>query len=83
MYLAANKLPPVSEEFLAALRNAFRPRRITPQIKHEEVLWDAAQQEVIEWVARYAGGSVVIGNPEALERQKPQPWWRRLFKWRS
>lgn len=82
MYLAASKLPPISAEFIAALRNAFRPKRVTPEIKHEQVIWDAAQQEVIEWCERYAGSATVVGNPEALAKPAPQPWWRKLIFWR-
>lgn len=82
MYLAASKIPPVSAEFIAALRNAFRPQRVKPGTTHDQVIWDAAQQEVIEWCERYAGSSQIIGNPDALIKPTPQPWWRKLIFWR-
>ena len=82
MYLAASKIPPISAEFITALRGAFRPKRVKPDTTHEQVIWDAAQQEVIEWCERYAGSSQIIGNPEALNRPVPQPWWRKLIFWR-
>lgn len=82
MYLAASKIPPVSQEFIAALRNAFRPKRVTVTTSKEQMVWDAAQQEVIEWCERYAGGSQIIANPDALVKPTPQPWWQRLIFWR-
>lgn len=82
MYIAASKIPPVSAEFIAALRNAFRPKRVTVTTSKEQMVWDAAQQEVIEWCERYAGSSQIIGNPDALVKPQPAPWWRKLIFWR-
>lgn len=82
MYIAASKIPPVSAEFISALRNAFRPKRIVPGVSHDQLIWDAAQQEVIEWAERYAGSSQIIGNPDALVKPQRTPWWRKLIFWR-
>lgn len=80
--LAANKVPPVAEEFVHALRAAFTPRRIKKGMTHEEIMWEAAQAEVVEWVQQYARGNRVSGDPKDLNKPEPkQPWWRRLVNW--
>lgn len=84
-YMTSDKIPPVSREFIAAAKKAFRPPNIRPGFDRDQVIAAAAQQEVIEWMERYARTNVLSGDAEDLEKpdETPQPWWRRMFRrWR-
>lgn len=81
-FLTSDKIPPVSREFIDAMKKAFRPPVIRPGFDRDQAIAAAAKQEVIEWVERYARTKVLSGDAEDLEKpEAPQPWWRRMFKW--
>lgn len=75
-------IPPVTQEFIDAMRAAFKPRRYDAKSTHGEMLWAAAQQEVIEWAERFRVNKTVSGNPDDLKPEPKRPWWRRLMFWR-
>jgi hypothetical protein len=60
-------VPPVSQEFIKHLRNAFRPFDLKPGFDRDELMQSAGEQKVIEWIEHHAlQGRTVTGNPDAV-----------------
>ncbi|KRR22167.1 hypothetical protein [Bradyrhizobium retamae] len=66
-YISAVSVPPVSQEFIKALCNAFRPFEVKPGFDRDELMQAAGEQKVIEWIKHHAAqGRTVTGEPSAL-----------------
>lgn len=83
--LNALGLPPVSREFIAAMKKAFPGPRIQPGADRDKIMWDQAQAEVVKWVEHYADNhTLVSSDPADLNKKadeqapKPKGWFRTL-----
>lgn len=79
------QIPPVSREFVRELKKVFRPLKVKPGATKDEIMWSAAEQNMIEWIERHSTEKVVSGNPEELREAKQDKtsdgnWLRRALK---
>ena len=81
--LLASKLPPISHEVMARLKTVFPGPRVEKNSTIEQVKWDAAQKEVVDFLEREYGGNQTIPEqkPEAEVTQKPLPLWKRVVNY--
>lgn len=71
-YVSGVTIPPVSEEFIKALCNAFRPFEITPGFDRDELMQSTGEQKVIEWIKHHAlQGRTITGDPTAVRNTMP------------
>lgn len=45
----------ISQELLDKLRAAFPAPRVQHDTPHEQIKWQAAQHEVVQWIEQYVG----------------------------
>ncbi len=78
--LLSTKVPPITQEVMQRLKKVFPGPRISPTSTIEQMKWDAAQKEVVDWIEReYWNGTPISVEPEEPVEPKPLPWWRRLL----
>lgn len=57
-------VPPVSHEFAHQLSRRFPAKEIKPGVTQEDLLYNAGQRSVIEFVLKSATGTTISGDPE-------------------
>lgn len=73
-------IPPVTAEFIRELRNAFRPNPIRVDSSRDQIMWDAGQQYMIDWIeAKALGGRVILGEIPEKPVEEKQTLMTRLF----
>jgi hypothetical protein len=91
--IQGSKLPPVTPEFIRALRKAFPGVNVNghkvAEITKDEMLWAEAQKQVVDWAERWmvhrAGGEQTSSitplepNTTPVSEPKPLPLWKRVF----
>jgi hypothetical protein len=71
-FVGALTIPPVSQEFIKALSDAFRPFEIVPGFDRDALMQSTGEQKVIEWIKHHAAqGRTVTGEPTALRQVNP------------
>lgn len=68
LYIA--EIPAVSHEFAHQLSRRFPVKEIKPGITQDELLYNAGQRSVIEFILKAASGTVISGDPADL---RPDP----------
>jgi hypothetical protein len=74
LYIA--EIPAVSHEFARELARRFPAKEIKPGVTQDDLLYNAGQRSVIEFVLKSASGTVISGDPTDL---KPEPNTRSLL----
>lgn len=79
------QIPPVSREFVRELKKVFRPLKVKPGVTHDEIMWSAAEQNIIEWIERHSVDRVITSDPNELREAKEDKtsdanWLRRALK---
>lgn len=65
-------VPPVSNEFITALCNAFRPLEVEAGFDRDKLMQSVGEQKVIEWIKHHAlQGRTVLGEPTAVRQVTP------------
>lgn len=54
----------ISQELLDKLRAAFPAPRVQQDTPHEQIKWQAAQHEVVQWIEQYVGKQQTVENTE-------------------
>ncbi|KJC51088.1 hypothetical protein UP09_03325 [Bradyrhizobium sp. LTSP885] len=71
-FVTSVAIPPVSQEFIRALSDAFRPFEIKPGFDRDELMQAAGEQKVIEWIKHHAlRERTVTGEAAALRSTQP------------
>lgn len=71
-FVSAVSVPPVSQEFIKALCDAFRPFEVTAGFDRDALMQATGEQKVIEWIKHHAlQGRTVTGEPKALRNTTP------------
>ena len=66
-FVTAIAVPPVSQEFIRVLSDAFRPYDVEPGFDRDTLMQSNGEQKVIEWIKHHAvQGRTVTGEPLAL-----------------
>jgi hypothetical protein len=66
-FVGAVAVPPVSEEFIKVLCNAFRPFEVGPGFERDALMQSVGEQKVIEWIKYHAlRGRTLTGEASAL-----------------
>ncbi len=68
-YIYTVKIPAVSVEFAKALDSVFPPIHIKHDTTENEIKWNAAQREVINWILKQATGTNISGNSSDLRKE--------------
>lgn len=86
MSLLAAKTPPISQEVFQRLRKVFPGPRVGVTANLDQIKWDEAQKQVVDWIEREYAGNMRL-TVEEPEPPKPEPvsWWRKLLNrfWRK
>ena len=65
-------LPPVSQEFIKALKAAFRPYEVKPGFDRDELMQSTGEQKVIEWIMHHAYSErTATGEATAVRSNMP------------
>ncbi len=71
-FVGALAVPPVSQEFIKTLCDAFRPFEIVAGFDRDAAMQSAGEQKVIEWIKHHAlQGRTITGEPNALRNTNP------------
>lgn len=64
LYIA--QVPMVSHEFARALDHRFTAMEVRPGVTQEDLLYNAGQRSVVEFIKRQASGTTISGDVEDL-----------------
>lgn len=78
------QIPPVSREFALELQRVFRPLSIKPGVTSEQIMFNAGELKVVEFVMKHSVDRIVSGNPNELKENKDttasESWLRRALR---
>lgn len=79
--------PRITQEFLNEIARAFRAPDVNAKSDPDKVKWEAAQHEVVIWIARKAGDmpaltpiKTVAEEPDPEPVPVKLPWYKRLWQ---
>lgn len=64
------QVPAVSHEFASTVARAFPVLDVRPGVQQDQLMFNAGQQSVIQWINKNATGSKIIGDPEQIKPEK-------------
>lgn len=67
LYIAT--VPPVSHEFARALARRFPAMEVKPGVTQDDLLYNAGQRSVIDFVMQSATGTTVLGDADLLRKE--------------
>lgn len=62
-------IPPVSREFVKTLRAIFPKIKVKADTPIDNIKWDAAQQELIDWIDSKSTGTTVSGDGKNIKQE--------------
>lgn len=68
VYLGGITLPVVSEELIAALDSAFQRPEVSPGVDRDNLMYQAGQRSVVEWIREKASVNRSSGDPVKTQR---------------
>ncbi len=64
------EVPPVSHDFAKFLDTVFPKKEIKPGVTHDDLLYNAGERRVVDYIKRCASGSTISGNPEDIKKEE-------------
>lgn len=77
LYVAV--IPPVSHEFAQALDKRFSALTVKPGVTQDELLYNAGQRSIVEFVMAVASGTHVSGDIDKLEPTGTSSFLERIL----
>jgi hypothetical protein len=67
-FVGGVSLPPVSQEFIEQLQNAFPVPEIVPGTDKEDLMYRAGQAYVVDWIKKHVSLNASTGDPVKAQK---------------